>query len=1040
MKTPAFRFTLYAIIIYLTGTILNPATAASQLSGGNGTHLCGVTDNQPNKRYSDQFPNRRYAQSSAVNLNVGESRTVRLIYFLPNDRTHNADVVQNMKADIRTVQTFYAEQMGVHGFGNTSFRLETDPQGELIVHRVNGEHADSHYLEDTTNSVIAEIEKRFDIYANIYFIVIDNSINGLGWSGGQIRGGVGSRRGKHGGYALKAPQFGWGIVGHELGHAFGLWHDFRDGAYIMSYGPGMNRLSACHAEFLSVHPYFNADTPIEKGPPPSIELVSSHIYPAESKNVPVRLRISDSDELHQVFLHADQPNNRATVKTCRGLRGKNERVVDFDYDGIIPLVRQPSKSISRSSLSFPVHPIRIEAVDVNGDVNSREFVLLSESLQPLLKISGDNQHGLPNTPLPVPFVVEVRDLNDGSVRNGVPVTFTVTAGGGTLSKERTETDGSGVAESLLTLGAHPGINTVEVSAAGMTVTFTAAAGAPVEIPDPKLRAVVENTLSKAQGQSIAPAEMARLTELQAPNANISDLTGLEHAINLRNLNLSRELVDGNWINSNSVSDLSPLSDLTSLTHLWLEGNAITDISPVTGLVNLVVLHLGGNTITDISPVTGLVNLTKLVFWYNDVTDISVLAGLTNLETLYLDGNPISDISVLAGLTNLTRLGLEWISVSDFSPLAELTNLTWLRLRYNTISDLSPLVANTGLGSRDEVDVRGNPLSYLSIYMHIPTLQSRGVTVEFDNRAHPAVVKISGDNQTGASLVPLSQPFVVEVQDEKGSVVEGISVTFVVTAGGGTLSTTITRTDENGRAQSTLILGPNLGTNTVEVSATGIESTATFYAIADSELPPTTADVNNDGFVNVLDLILIASSLGQSGQNDADINRDRVVSILDLVLAAGMFEDVAAAPSAQPQVPETLTAVEVQGWLTDARSFEANDPIMKRGIMVLEQLLVSLTPTETELLANYPNPFNPETWIPYRLAEDAFVTLTIYDGAGQVVRALDVGHRIAAAYENRSKAIYWDGRNHVGEQVASGVYFYHLSAGIYSATRRMVILK
>ena len=114
--------------------------------------------------------------------------------------------------------------------------------------------------------------------------------------------------------------------------------------------------------------------------------------------------------------------------------------------------------------------------------------------------------------------------------------------------------------------------------------------------------------------------------------------------------------------------------------------------------------------------------------------------------------------------------------------------------------------------------------------------------------------------------------------------------------------------------------------------------------------------------------------------------------------------------------------------------------MKRGLVVLEQLLVSLTPMETELLANYPNPFNPETWIPYRLADDAFVTLTIYDGSGHAVRTLEIGHRIAAAYENRSKAIYWDGRNHVGEQVASGVYFYTLTAGDYSATRKMVILK
>ena len=114
--------------------------------------------------------------------------------------------------------------------------------------------------------------------------------------------------------------------------------------------------------------------------------------------------------------------------------------------------------------------------------------------------------------------------------------------------------------------------------------------------------------------------------------------------------------------------------------------------------------------------------------------------------------------------------------------------------------------------------------------------------------------------------------------------------------------------------------------------------------------------------------------------------------------------------------------------------------VKRGLIQLPALVAYKIPAETELLANYPNPFNPETWIPYRLAEDAFVTLIIYDGSGQVVRTFDVGHQIAAVYENRSKAIYWDGKNEFGETVASGVYFYHLSAGDYSATRKMVILK
>ena len=152
------------------------------------------------------------------------------------------------------------------------------------------------------------------------------------------------------------------------------------------------------------------------------------------------------------------------------------------------------------------------------------------------------------------------------------------------------------------------------------------------------------------------------------------------------------------------------------------------------------------------------------------------------------------------------------------------------------------------------------------------------------------MKISGDNQNGASFVSLSQPFVIEAQDANGSALAGLSVRFAVTAGGGTLSTTITRTDENGRAQSTLTLGPNVGTNTVEVSATGIEGTVTFYAISDTESPPIEADINNDGSVNILDLILIASDLGNAGTNlAADVSGDGVVNILDLILVAGMFE-------------------------------------------------------------------------------------------------------------------------------------------------------
>ena len=107
---------------------------------------------------------------------------------------------------------------------------------------------------------------------------------------------------------------------------------------------------------------------------------------------------------------------------------------------------------------------------------------------------------------------------------------------------------------------------------------------------------------------------------------------------------------------------------------------------------------------------------------------------------------------------------------------------------------------------------------------------------------------------------------------------------------------------------------------------------------------------------------------------------------------------------------------------------------------LPDLVAYDIPSETKLLLNYPNPFNPETWIPYRLAEDAFVTLSIYDVSGTSVRTIEVGHTHAAVYESKGKAIYCDGRNNIGERVASGLYFYTLTADKFTETRRMLILK
>ena len=347
----------------------------------NDVHFCLPLDTEDMRTRDSIYA----ATKHALNLNVGEPRTVRMIYFLPNDRPFRQEVVDSMKVTIRQIQTFYAEQMQAHGYGNKTFRFETDARGEPLVHRVDGQHPDSHYLDNTSTTVIDEIRRKFDTQANIYFTVIDNSINAIGTGYGRFAGGTGNI------IALVPGGFHWTAAAHELGHVFGLKHDFRDGNYIMSYGPSVEvRLSACHAEFLSVHRYFNPDIPIEEDSEsgfreltertPFFELMSSREYPAGSKSVSIQLKVSDPEGLHQVilFVGTKAPHGAAgslEVKMCHGLGGETDAIVQFDYDGVIP-------SDSGTSLSDPVrHSIYVLAVDTEGNVRGAFFPLIEISPQ-----------------------------------------------------------------------------------------------------------------------------------------------------------------------------------------------------------------------------------------------------------------------------------------------------------------------------------------------------------------------------------------------------------------------------------------------------------------------------------------------------------------------------------------------------------------------------------------------------------------------------------------------------------------------------------
>ena len=208
------------------------------------------------------------------------------------------------------------------------------------------------------------------------------------------------------------------------------------------------------------------------------------------------------------------------------------------------------------------------------------------------------------------------------------------------------------------------------------------------------------------------------------------------------------------------------------------------------------------------------------------------------------------------------------------------------------------------------------------------------------------------------------------------------------------------------------------------------------------------DVDGDGVVDVADLVLVASHFGSAAVHGAhsnpDVNNDGFVDREDILLVVEALEAQESTPAAP-----NLTASSLQQWILEAKRRTPGDETFQKGISVLEQLLTPFHPTETALLPNYPNPFNPETWIPYQLSAPADVSIAIYAADGKLIRTLALGHQPIGIYESRSRAAYWDGRNQLGEPVASGVYFYTLStestrdsvtAGGFTATRKMLIRK
>ena len=585
-------------------------------------------------------------------------------------------------------------------------------------------------------------------------------------------------------------------------------------------------------------------------------------------------------------------------------------------------------------------------------------------------------------------------------------------------------------------------------------------------------------------------KLDRINMSHNPVADLSPLTGL---ISLRYFH--------SW--GTPILDLAPLTESPKMQEISICGGEISDLSSLEGLTSLKALYLPGNEVADISALASLTGLTRLGLEGNEISDISPLEELNGLTWIDLHHNTISDVSSLSALSNLTWLDLSQNRITDVSSLASLSNLTWMGLTENPIADVSSLERfpeSTSISHSDFINSAfpeaGPKIEGPWLWVIVPGARldhtdllakaSKGAATE----VKVATFGATEGKSVGSSvwevhtLSPMGGDNLNEMTDALGWG-SGSAIYDHVVYGSVTLNsprkqetTMLAGSDDEvkvwlngelvhynpvlrgaGDFQDAFPATLKKGVNVllVAVCNRGHGAFSGFFGFAkDAEytvnhpdkkvsIDVLAYDVNRDGITNILDLILIGQDFGKAKPTNTgtDVNGDGRVNISDLILVAqhlGELSGISAAPPVLAMGDMKLDPARIRTWIAQAQAKNDGSLAFQRGITNLQRLLVLLMPEETVLLANYPNPFNPETWIPYQLAAPAKVTLRIFAVNGALVRTLDLGHQPAGVYQQRTRAAYWDGRNQLGEPVASGVYFYSLTAGDFTATRKMLIRK
>ncbi len=610
-----------------------------------------------------------------------------------------------------------------------------------------------------------------------------------------------------------------------------------------------------------------------------------------------------------------------------------------------------------------------------------------------------------------------------------------------------------------------------------------------------LRDLINLTSLNSEGNlitDISPlANLTNLTYLNLWNNNsVSDISLLARLTNLTELHLSY---------NHLITDISPVSKLTSLKTLSLGGIQISDISPLAGLVNLTFLNLENCEISDIGLLANLTNLEKLLISGNRINDIEPLAGLTNLTYLdcgWFGGNLISDIGPLTGLVNLNFLSLKNNKVMDLQPLIDNAGLgagDTLDVRGNPLRDFALCVQvpalmlrgvnvqfdpgqpkpNIGIMQIDQ-QLAGIPF-WVDIYAgtdKVPVSDLFGISFKLNYTKTDLLDVVSPTNQNvkAGSFLGDDVIFFSSVDERIGQVM--ISVTRKAGAGGITGFGKLASVQMI--ASSSISEDTNIEFTITDVQAQDPDGNRIYCLIPEntnvtikrSGIIVWPGDTDNNGLVDERDVLPIgmywaktgparspasaawaaqaASTWTPSMATYADANGDGIVDERD-VLPIGMnWHKTHEVPNNAPGIDIAYVdhARYLNGYIALLTALEKapNSDAVHKMKALLKQVISQHIPKENRLLQNYPNPFNPDTWIPYQLSKESDVCITIYDSAGRIVKKLDIGRKSAGIYRTQDQAAYWDGRNELGEAVASGIYFYTIQTDDYTATRKMIVAR